>query len=128
MDRHALSSFTAGQSRAETLRLQQLPPDPTKWGDWTSDIHASGIQRNRQYRGYSIHYVERSVAETDDGWLIHEYSLTLERCQCADFCERRLPCKHIYAAALGSDINLPFAYTEFATARDRKLEHVFDFP
>jgi predicted nucleic acid-binding Zn finger protein len=128
LDRHALSSFTAGLSREETERLQQLPSESKKWGNWNSEIHASGIQRNREYRGYLIHHVERSVVKAADGWLIHEYALTLGHCLCADFSERRLPCKHIYAAALASSIDLPFTYAEFHAARDKWLELVFEFP
>jgi hypothetical protein len=127
LDRRALSSVTAGLSREETNRLQQLPTDPKEWGNWASEIHASGIQRNRQYRGYSIHHVERAVVKAGDGWLIHQYPITLEYCGCADFSERRLPCKHIYAAALASGINVPFTFTEFQEARDKGLELVFDF-
>jgi hypothetical protein len=128
MDRHALSSFTAGLTLEETQRLQRLPSDSNQWGSWASEIHASGNQRNRQYRAYSIHHVERSVLETVNGWLIHEYTVTLQHCECADHSERRLPCKHIYAAALASDISLPFTYPDFEAARNQGLELVFKFP
>jgi hypothetical protein len=127
LDRHALSSFTAGLSREETQRLQRLPSDPKQWGNWSSEIHASGIQRNRQYRGYSIYHVERSVLKTTEGWSIHEYGLTLEHCECADYSERMLPCKHIYAAALDSGMNLPFSRTEFDAVKNQGLELVFKF-
>jgi hypothetical protein len=122
LDRHALSSLTAALYGDEAQRLQRLPADPKKWGNWASEIHAFGIQRNRQYRGYSIHHVERSVVEIVNGWLIHEYTVTLEHCECADFSERRLPCKHIYAAALASNISLPFMHTAFDAARNQELE------
>jgi hypothetical protein len=85
LDRHALSSFVTTLSGNETQRLKRLPADPQEWGYWSSEIHASGIQRNRQYRGYSIHHVERSILKTADGWLIHDYDLTLQNCLCADF-------------------------------------------
>jgi SWIM zinc finger len=128
LDRHALSSFTSTLSSDETQRLRRLPPDLNEWGSWSSQIHVSGIQRNRQYRGYSIHHVECSILKTADGWLIHEYGLTLENCACPDFVERKLPCKHIYAVALACNVVLPFTHTEFNAARKQGLNLVFEFP
>ena len=127
MDSRAKSSFAGGLTREETERLQGFPSEENQWGRWASDIHASGIQRNRQYRAYSIHHVERAAVKTDNGWLVHGYPVTLGSCSCADFSERRLPCKHIYAAALESGIDMPFTHSEFQAAQDQGLEIVFRF-
>ena len=106
----------------EIQRLQQLPRDPRQWGCWAAEVHAAGIQLIRQHKALFIYEVERSVCKTANGWLIHDYSVTLNLCECPDFSDRRLPCKHIYAAALASNISLPFTYTEFDAARNQKLE------
>ena len=127
LDERALSSVTAGQTREETDRLQRLPSDSMQWGKWSIDIQLPACSVNRQYRAYSIHHVEHSIIKTDDGWLIHQYPISLDSCGCADFSERRLPCKHIYAAAIASGISLPFTFTEFQEARDRGLGLVFEF-
>jgi SWIM zinc finger len=104
-DRFALAGAL---SREETQRLQRLPVDLTQWGRWAAEVHSFGVQHNRQYRAYSIIYDEReAVLEVEGRWTVHEYSVILDTCECMDFRERRLPCKHIYAAALASKIALP---------------------
>jgi predicted nucleic acid-binding Zn finger protein len=115
------------QDREETQRLQRLPTDLGEWGYWASEIHASGPQLNRQYRGYPIYYDERSVLKNANGWRTRDYSLTLEHCECPDFSDRSLPCKHIYAVALACNIRLPFTYAEFDAARNRRLDLVFEY-
>jgi predicted nucleic acid-binding Zn finger protein len=115
------------RDREETQRLQRLPTDSKEWGYWALEIHATGPQRNRQYKGYSIYHVEHSLLKSAKGWLKHDYSLTLEHCDCPDFFDRGLPCKHIYAAALASSISLQFTYAEFDAARKKSLERVFTF-
>jgi hypothetical protein len=116
-------------SHEETLRLQQLPFDTANWGGWASEIHKSGIQRNRQYRGYAIiHDEQDAISQLEVGWAIHGYNVTLDRCECMDFSDRKLPCKHIYAAALASKIILPLGEAEYETARQQGLEIVFEFP
>lgn len=104
----------------EIQRLQQLLPDPKQWGCWSAEVHACGIQINRQYKADFIYHIERSVHNAANGWMIHGYSLTLQHCECADFSDRRLPCEHIYAAALASNISLPFTYTEFEATRNQE--------
>jgi hypothetical protein len=101
------ASFLEIHEWTETQRLQRLPFDPTRWGRWATEVHSSGVQQNRQYRAYSIIYDEREVIlEVEGRWTIHEYNVTLDRCECMDFRERILPCKHICAAALASKIAL----------------------
>jgi len=116
LDQRARFALASTLSREETARLQGFTPDPAQWGGWAREIHASGIQRNRQYRAYSIGDSERG------------YSVSLAACDCMDFLERRLPCKHIYAAALASKISLPLTRAEFETAKKQGIEIVFEFP
>ena len=119
-------------SREETERLQRIPTDAGNWGGWASEIHESGIQKNRQYRAYSIGkfdiVLETAAHQTACGWCIHGYKVTLDSCNCIDFLKRKLPCKHIYAAALVSQISLPLTEADFEAARERGLEMVFQFP
>ena len=126
--------LAAKHSREETERLQKLPSDPSRWGGWAAEVHESGIQRNRQYRAYLIRdceigaVYETALHEKPCAWRIHGYNLTLDRCDCPDFWKRKLPCKHIYAAALASQLKLPLTQQDYQTARDQGLEMVFQFP
>jgi len=124
--------IAAKLSREETERLQKIPPDGGNWGGWASEIHESGIQRNRQYRAYFIGkydiVLETAVHQMPCGWRIHGYKVTLDSCNCIDFLKRKLPCKHIYAAALASQISLPLTEADFEAARERGWEMVFQFP
>ena len=99
--------FALAALSPETQRLQRQPFDPTQWSRWATEVHSSGVQQNRQYRAYSIIYDEREVVrEVESRWTIHKYSVTLDACECMDFRERMLPCKHIYAVTLASKIAL----------------------
>ncbi|MGD0872853.1 MAG: SWIM zinc finger family protein [Bryobacteraceae bacterium] len=129
LDHRARFALADTLSREETQRLQRLAPDPKQWGCWAPEIHASGVQRNRQYRAYLIYHDEHgAVRETAGGWRTHDYSATLDHCECPDFLNRKLPCKHIYAAALASKISVPFTDADYEAARNRGLEIVFEFP
>jgi SWIM zinc finger len=128
LDHQARFALAAAMAREETQRLQQLPPDATQWGGWEPEVHRPGIQRNRQYRAYSITgAVQDTVQQSGGSWIIHGYSTTLDRCDCMDFLDRKLPCKHIYAAALAFKIRLPFSEVEYETARSQGLEIIFEF-
>jgi hypothetical protein len=129
LDHDARFALVGVRSRLETERLQRLLLDSTQWGDWSSEIHASGIQRNRQYRAYLIIFAEQnSIRQSQTGWMVHDYNVRLNQCDCMDFCERRLPCKHIYAAALAAGISLPLSQSECESAREKGFEIVFEFP
>ena len=129
LDHRARFAAVGALKQEETDRMQRLPHDPAQWGGWASEIHASGIQRNRQYRAYSIvHDEQAATCQVQGAWAIHGYSVALDRCDCADFLERRLPCKHVYAAALASEISLPFTEREYQAAKNQGLENVFEFP
>ena len=68
LDHRARFGLAATLSREETQRLQRLAPDSTQWGSWASVIHASGVQRNRQYRAYLIYHDEHEpIHETAGG-------------------------------------------------------------
>jgi len=126
-DRKTRDAGIGKRTRAETERLQSFPPDHCAWGRWSADIHDSGIQKNRQFSAYAMKFEEPGPLMRDgDWWRIHGYSVTLQVCECPDFLERRLPCKHIYAAALDSDISPPLTYGEYAAARAQNLERVVE--
>ena len=128
LDHRARFALATKMSQEETLRLQSLALDSTQWGSWMQEIHLSGVQKNRQYRAYSIVNEEpRSIQKEERGWTIHGYPVTLSRCGCMDFYDRKLPCKHIYAAAITSAIGLPFSQTSYETARKNGQEIVFEF-
>lgn len=129
LDHRARFALASALSHEETQRLQGLTFDTAQWGGWASEIHVSGIQRNRQYRGYSIaHTEDGAIHEIGGRWSIHGYGVTLDHCECMDFLDRRLPCKHIHAAALASKISLPFTYADYESARSKGIEIVFEFP
>ncbi len=129
LDARARSTWAGPLAELETQRLQRLPRDPNQWGGWASEIHDSGIQHNRQYRGYPIVRDEPdSVQQTSGGWTIHGYSVRLDSCSCMDFLARQLPCKHVYAAALAAGISLPFDYDSFEAAKNSGITLVFEFP
>ena len=125
------SARATALARQESQRLQRLPLDPNQWGGWSSEIHSSGIQKNRQYRAYGINHLEpsavRAVCAAGDGWIIHGYDVYLSLCSCMDFRDRKLPCKHIYAAALLAGVALPVTFAEFESAQKSGLDMIFDF-
>jgi predicted nucleic acid-binding Zn finger protein len=127
-DHRAKEARIFQQNQADTVRLQALNRDPSLWGGWDRLVHEAGIQKNRQYRGYLILNNEADeVRKVKNGWVIHEYYVTLEACECADFITRILPCKHIYAAALASGIALPLTPGQFVAAKNQGLENVFRY-
>jgi SWIM zinc finger len=103
----AATSASDTSSREETERLKQLPKDASQWGSWPLAIHNAQSQRMRQFRAYEIMKGGgESVELAQQTWRVHGYRLTLGACECMDFNDRRLPCKHIYAAALASGLAL----------------------
>ena len=111
----------------ETFRLSSMPRDSSQWGNWSKEIHRSGLQRNRQYRAYFI--VDDEFIEgqpSDSSWTVHGYSVTLEDCQCADYAERGIPCKHIYAVAMFRRLPIDIKRRAYENAREEEREVVFD--
>jgi hypothetical protein len=118
----------AERKRIEDDRLLSLGRDPTEWGGWPADVHRSGLQMNRQYRAYFIVEDEADVVHREGtGWRVREYLVSLDACECNDFRDRRLPCKHIYAAALRGGCSLAFSRVQYLAARRQGLEIVFEF-
>ena len=127
-DSDARRAAVVEEKRFETDRLQDLDADRTQWGGWNSAIHESGIQKNRQYRAYMmLDEEEDSVRRLRESSTIHDYAVTLSACECGDYRDRRLPCKHIYAAALANGIGLPVSRSEYVSARSQGRENVFRF-
>jgi len=114
------------RKQAETDRLRQLERDREQWGQWNYAVHESRLQKNRQYRAYAIKHEESSaICFQGDHWVVHSYNVNLEHCQCGDFLDRRLPCKHIYVVALEAGISLPLSFDEYKAAREKGADIVF---
>lgn len=112
----------------EDDRLQSLGRDDTAWGGWPDAVHASGLQQNRQYRAYFIVQDEPdSIVREGLMWRIRDYTTSLSSCECADFRDRRLPCKHIYAVALQGGIPLVLSRGSYEQARQQGRKMVFEF-
>lgn len=95
--------------------------DLAQWSKWKREIHESPVQKKRQFRAYGIR--SEAVWEGKE-WRVRGYTVTLTSCECADFEERHLPCKHIYAVALRSNISVPAVTGEqWKTARDQNLKN-----
>lgn len=127
--REALRQRGLGElKRCEDDRLHSLGRDATAWGGWPAAVHASGLQQNRQYRAYFIVDEDpESITGTGPTWRVREYTVSLAECECADFRDRRLPCKHVYAVALISGLTMPLSRRAYAEARQEGREVVFEF-
>lgn len=127
--REALRAGGVGERKSiEDDRLVSLGRDATQWGSWPAAVHRSGLQLNRQYRAYFIVEDEADlVGQVGTGWRVREYVVRLDTCECSDFRDRRLPCKHIYVVALQEGCALPLARAEYVAARRQGLEIVFAF-
>ncbi len=75
------------------------------WSDWDYSIHADKAQINRQ--GYAMTYPftfkvnkSKQTARFSSSTDLPYYDTTLSTCNCYDFQERKLPCKHIYRLAV----------------------------
>ena len=127
-DHRTKEAIIVQQKQEETVRLQTLNRDLGSWGGWDRLVHEADIQKNRQYRGYFILNDDANeVQKVNNGWVIHEYYVTLEACECLDFITRLLPCKHIYAAALMSGITLPLTQAEYIATKNKGLGNVFSY-
>ncbi len=102
----------------EERRLGSLAQDKHAWGRWSLDVHLSRVQQTRQMRGYEYHIEGLCRKITTDQWIVNDYAVTTSKCQCDDFRERHLPCKHIYAAAIDFGILLPISRSFFLKYRD----------
>jgi len=122
--RHALAAMKAG----EDDRLRALPKSPDQWGGWQRAVHMSGVQRNRQMRAYVILDDEPGALEVQGQAVkVHGYEVMPVRCDCPDFEDRRLPCKHMYVLALSDGIELPVTASEYHQARLEGKELLFRY-
>ena len=88
-------------------RLKGIPKDSNEWGSWNRSLHTEVVQQQRVMRALNIRDDEpHTIIENGDNWIIHDYGVSLDGCDCDDFRYRNLPCKHMYTAALSSGINL----------------------
>ncbi|MDR3563523.1 MAG: 3'-5' exonuclease [Negativicutes bacterium] len=71
-----------------------LLPDLEAFGGWDTPIHRKDEQVKRRQRAEGLS--DSSVDHDAKSGVINGYDVTLEKCSCVDFRERRLPCKHIY--------------------------------
>lgn len=92
---------------AAMQKLWNIPRDPTQWGSWNRLLHTEIVQQLRIMRALTIRDDEpHTIEKNGEYWIIHDYGVSLEGCDCDDFRARKLPCKHMYTAALSSGINL----------------------
>lgn len=93
--------------RAAMEKLWGIPKDPTQWGAWNSLVHVEKAQQIRVERALSIRDNEpHTIEKNGEHWVIHDYGVSFDGCDCDDFRYRKLPCKHMYTAALSFGINL----------------------
>lgn len=75
------------------------------WSDWDYSIHCDNPQIDRQGRAttypftFKVNKTSKSARFSSTSELPY-YDTTLSNCDCMDFQERKLPCKHIYRLAL----------------------------
>jgi len=76
-----------------------------RWTDWPETIHEAEAQIARQGRAMLYPFtfvvnVKRRAARFSSTSALPHYDTTLAKCDCFDFQERQLPCKHIYRLAV----------------------------
>ena len=103
----------------DEVKLREIPPDRSSWGNWSPDIHRSRTQQTRQLRGYD-YWVPGNIGRANpisaSLWIVagsfdvnKRYTVSLTFCSCPDYEKRELPCKHIYAVAIGMGCRLPIS-------------------
>ena len=125
MDRALAARINSEAVNAETKRLQAILRNEHQWGGWDMELHESFVQKNRQWRAYEDVHRNQLVEQKGAVWFVNGWPASLERCGCPDFDDRNLPCKHIYAVALLSEISLPLAVTAYFSATERDQELFF---
>lgn len=75
-----------------------------EWLDWDYSIHCDNAQIDRQGRAMTYPFTfsineKAKNARFSSTSILPYYDTTLSSCTCADFEERKLPCKHIYRLA-----------------------------
>lgn len=74
------------------------------WSAWDYSIHCDKSQTDRQGRAMTYPFTfsvdkKTKTARFSSTSILPYYDTTLSSCTCADFEERKLPCKHIYRLA-----------------------------
>ena len=88
------------QRLAEVRKMRQMPADVNQWGSWNRALHLEKAQQERIVRAIEItKHEQKKIRKNGPYWVIQEYGCSLMGCDCEDFSFRKLPCKHIYAAA-----------------------------
>ncbi len=77
----------------------------TSWGEWDDSIHSDEAQIERQGRSMTYPFTfkvnkKAKNAKFSSSSSLPYYLTTLSECNCGDFENRRLPCKHIYRLAV----------------------------
>lgn len=76
----------------------------SSWSDWDYSVHCDESQIDRQGRAMTYPFTFRIDSNSKTGRFSSTsspavYDVTLSSCTCADFQERKRPCKHIYRLA-----------------------------
>ena len=94
---------TLGEMNITTIKkeLNEIEPICDYW--WDNDIHHVDGQAERQSRSQQVRYPvlidpENRIYEIQ-GASREPYRVSLLHCDCKDFAERGLPCKHMYRVA-----------------------------
>ena len=80
-----------------------------EWLEWDYSIHADEAQISRQGRAMNYPFQfkidkEAKTAQFSSSSSLPYYTTSLSSCDCSDFQERKLPCKHIYRLAVELEI------------------------
>jgi len=105
---------TEEKKQMEDNKLRSLEMDLSQWGGWNEKIHKNWQQKERQNRAYAMWKDKNIRIFNASAALIHEYRVTLKDCDCPDFRNRHLPCKHIYCLAALVNLKLPVSYEQFS--------------
>ncbi len=100
------------------------------WSDWDYSIHCDKSQIDRQGRAMTYPFTFKvnehtKTARFSSTSSLPYYDTTLSSCTCADFEERKLPCKHIYRLAVELDI---LEIVRRPSFNREKLEYVRNSP
>jgi len=103
--------------RVNTDRLYSYTPDPFQWGGWNKSVHKHYTQIARQFRARRI--LDLHPEEVRNNQIVSGWTGSLSDCECPDFLDRKLPCKHIYCRAITIGESIPIT-------EERYLPYRFD--
>jgi predicted nucleic acid-binding Zn finger protein len=105
----------------ELAKIHEMERDPAQWGSWSKEVHKKSGQKERQHRAYEIFEWKDFEIEDNGTIKISGYPVILESCACADFEERKAPCKHIYCLALIKGYHLQVMLEDYKRRFGRSL-------